>query len=58
MCTCTTNGNINFWDVETGEQIGIIEGKQDIGGGRLTSDIVTSKTSSKSQFISILLHKI
>ena len=32
VCTCTTNGNIYFWDIESGEQVSFIEGHRDITG--------------------------
>lgn len=47
LCTCTTNGNINFWDVESGEQVGFIEGRLDLAGGRLTTDAMTVQNSAK-----------
>lgn len=49
VCTAATNGNIYFWDVETGAQTGVIEGKRDISGGRLTTDAVTADKSSRSK---------
>jgi periodic tryptophan protein 2 len=49
VCTCATNGNIYFWDVDSGEQLGFIEGKRDISGGRFTTDARTADNSTRSK---------
>ena len=49
ICTCATNGNIYFWDVDSGEQLGFIEGKRDISGGRFTTDARTADNSTRSK---------
>jgi periodic tryptophan protein 2 len=49
-----TNGNIYFWDVDRGEQIGTIEGRSDISGGRLTTEQTTAANSSRSKFFTAL----
>jgi len=50
FCTCATNGCIYIWDVETGTQISIIEGRRDISGGRLSTDRVTADNSARSKY--------
>ena len=49
VCTATTNGNLTQWDVDSGAQVGLIEGRRDISGGRLTSDAMTADNSARSK---------
>ncbi|CEG42709.1 WD40-repeat-containing subunit of the 18S rRNA processing complex [Plasmopara halstedii] len=42
LASTTLNGAINIWNIEDGEQIGTIEGKRDIAGGRKESDLITA----------------
>lgn len=48
-CTATTNGNLTFWDAESGTLISTIEGRRDISGGRHSTDRVTADNSSRSK---------
>lgn len=48
-CTATTNGNLTFWEVESGAQLSSIEGRRDISGGRHSTDRVTAENSSRSK---------
>ncbi|KAK9479180.1 WD40-repeat-containing domain protein [Lipomyces japonicus] len=45
----TLEGQISFWDVADGRQIGAIEGRNDISGGRHTDDRFTAKNSARSK---------
>ena len=56
FATCTTNGNITIWDVETGTQISVIEGRRDISGGRLTTDRVSADNSSRSKYFTTITY--
>lgn len=47
--TTTLQGQVFVWDPETGNLKGIIDGKDDIAGGRLRDDRNTSKTSTKNK---------
>eukprot|EP00727_Mastigamoeba_balamuthi_P008301 m51a1_g4093 hypothetical protein (875) ;mRNA; r:68447-71634 len=49
LCTTSINGNITFWDHENGVQLGTIEGRDDISGGRWASDVRTSKTNPRGK---------
>jgi periodic tryptophan protein 2 len=49
ICTAATNGNLTFWDVQSGSQVCIIEGRHDIAGGRLTTDATTAQNASRSK---------
>lgn len=42
LASTTLNGAINIWDVKDGEQIGTIDGKRDIAGGRKEGDLITA----------------
>ncbi|ETP28848.1 hypothetical protein, variant [Phytophthora nicotianae P10297] len=42
LASTTLNGAINIWDVKDGEQVGTIDGKRDIAGGRKEGDRITA----------------
>jgi periodic tryptophan protein 2 len=48
-CTAT-DGNIYFWNTDSGEQIKVIEGRRDLAGGRNTNDRKTKENLNKSKF--------
>ena len=50
ICCTATNGNIYIWDVETATQVGLLEGRRDITGGRLSTDAMTVENSSRSKY--------
>jgi periodic tryptophan protein 2 len=56
ICTATTNGNLTFWDVESGAQLGVIEGRRDISGGRLNTDFTTAENSSRSKHFTAIAY--
>jgi periodic tryptophan protein 2 len=56
ICTATTNGNLAFWDTESGNQIKIIEGRRDISGGRLSTDMMTAQNSERSKYFTSLAY--
>jgi periodic tryptophan protein 2 len=49
LAASTLDGQIAFWDVGEGRQIGIIEGRQDISGGRKVDDRMTAKNSTSGK---------
>ena len=49
LACSTLEGNLHFWDPLEGVQIGTIEGRRDIAGGRLTSDRRTAANSSSGK---------
>lgn len=49
-CTATTNGNLTFWDVDSGLHVSTIEGRRDISGGRHSTDRITAENSSRSKY--------
>lgn len=56
VCCSATNGNLYFWDVDGGEQVGLIEGRRDITGGRLTTDATTAENSARSKFFNSIAY--
>lgn len=48
-CTAT-DGNIYFWDTDSGEQKKNIEGRRDLAGGRVTTDRKTKENLTKSKY--------
>lgn len=43
VAVATLNGSILFFNVKTSQQIGTIEGRQDLGSGRSEVDLITAK---------------
>ena len=53
----TLDGQLTFWDISTATQLHCIEGRNDLGGGRKSTDRMTAKTSAASKYvIKNLLH--
>ncbi|KAK1934325.1 Periodic tryptophan protein 2 [Phytophthora citrophthora] len=49
LASTTLNGAVNIWDVEDGEQVGTIDGKRDIAGGRKEGDHITAANNQLSK---------
>ncbi|KAK1928495.1 Periodic tryptophan protein 2 [Phytophthora citrophthora] len=49
LASTTLNGAINIWDVKDGEQVGTIDGKRDIAGGRKEGDHITAANNQLSK---------
>eukprot|EP00981_Chlorochromonas_danica_P009320 scaffold2613_cov159-Ochromonas_danica.AAC.7 len=56
VCCATTNGNLTLWDALEGTQVRTIEGREDISGGRLTTDARSAKNSSRSKFFTTITY--
>uniref|UniRef100_A0AAV1TXW6 Small-subunit processome Utp12 domain-containing protein n=1 Tax=Peronospora matthiolae TaxID=2874970 RepID=A0AAV1TXW6_9STRA len=50
LASTTLNGAINIWDVKDGEQVGTIDGKRDIAGGRKDGDHITSANNQLTKY--------
>ena len=50
VCTAAMNGNLQFWDIESGTSVKIIEGRRDISGGRLSTDATTADNSFRTKY--------
>lgn len=49
LAATTLKGQVVFWDVNLGKQVGSIEGIKDISGGRQSHEIITAENSTKSK---------
>ncbi|KAK9364118.1 WD40-repeat-containing domain protein [Lipomyces starkeyi] len=49
VAVATLDGQISFWDVSMGRQVGIIDGRNDTSGGRYIEDRFTAKNSARSK---------
>ncbi|KAE9361990.1 Periodic tryptophan protein 2 [Phytophthora fragariae] len=49
LASTTLNGAINIWDVKDGEQVGTIDGKRDIAGGRKEGDHIAAANNQLSK---------
>lgn len=56
VAVATLDGNMSFWDVDKGKQIGEVDGKFDISGGRYTTDKFTSDHSKRSKYFTTLCY--
>jgi periodic tryptophan protein 2 len=52
ICSSNLAGQLCFWDLATGEQVGLIEGKKDILGGRKRDDRRTWKNATDGLWFS------
>lgn len=51
VAVATLVGNILIFDVKTATQVNTIEGRNDLGSGRLVTDIVTAKKNAQSKWV-------
>ncbi|KNC82463.1 hypothetical protein SARC_05255 [Sphaeroforma arctica JP610] len=49
ICVSTLDGQLTFWNVEEAKQVGSIECRRDIAGGRKRDDLVTAKNSASGK---------
>ncbi|KAK9239150.1 WD40-repeat-containing domain protein [Lipomyces kononenkoae] len=49
VAVATLDGQISFWDVNLGRQVGLVDGRKDVSGGRYTEDRFTAKNSARSK---------
>lgn len=56
VAVATLDGMITFWDVDLGKQVGEVDGKFDISGGRFTTDKFTSEHSKRSKYFTTLCY--
>ncbi|KAI9366885.1 WD40 repeat-like protein [Zopfochytrium polystomum] len=58
VAAATLDGQITFWDIEFGRQVGIIDGRYDISGGRKSTDRVTAANASSSKHFTSLCYTV
>ena len=49
VAVATLNGQISFFHCKTATQLRTIEGRNDLGSGRLETDLITAKSSLKGK---------
>eukprot|EP00744_Colponema_vietnamica_P009652 GILI01013704.1.p1 GENE.GILI01013704.1~~GILI01013704.1.p1 ORF type:complete len:671 (+),score=201.45 GILI01013704.1:103-2013(+) len=54
LVTTTLDGHLHFWDVEDGSEVGTIEGRRDIMGGRKLADLRTAKSQAGNKHFNSL----
>lgn len=56
VAVTTMDGQISFWDIKLGKQTGVIDGREDIAGGRHASDRFTAANSQRSKFFTTICY--
>ncbi|ALC40668.1 CG12325 [Drosophila busckii] len=54
IAVATLSGNITIFDIKSAAQVTTIEGRADLGSGRLETDIVTAKKNAGSNYFSTI----
>lgn len=54
VAVATLAGSITIFDVKTTNQVTTIEGRNDLGSGRLETDVVTAKQNAQSNYFSTI----
>lgn len=53
VAVATLDGQISFFDCKTATQLSSIEGRNDLGSGRLETDLITAKKSLEGKYVII-----
>lgn len=56
VAVATLDGLLSFWDVDQGKQVGEIDGKFDVSGGRHSTDKFTAEHSKRSKYFTSLCY--
>ncbi|ANB13690.1 Pwp2p [Sugiyamaella lignohabitans] len=56
VAVATTDGQLSFWDPELGKQVGNIDGREDIAGGRHLTDRFSAANSQRSKHFTTLCY--
>ena len=56
LCTAAVNGQIYVWDVESGGQKGVIEGRRDLGGGKESGGLRGGKAQDDTKCFTTLMY--
>jgi len=49
IAVATLSGNITIFDIKSAGQVTTIEGRNDLSGGRLETDIITAKKNAQAK---------
>ncbi|TPX32377.1 hypothetical protein SmJEL517_g04533 [Synchytrium microbalum] len=58
LAASTLDGQISFWDVADARQVGSVEGRRDISGGRKATDRTTSSNSAAGKSFTSLCYTV
>mmetsp|Transcript_10852 Transcript_10852/g.20093 ORF Transcript_10852/g.20093 Transcript_10852/m.20093 type:complete len:945 (+) Transcript_10852:77-2911(+) len=58
VCVGTLSGHLQLWDLESGQQTGVIEGLRDVRGGRRKRDLAMSKNSAHGKHFSSVSYTV
>jgi periodic tryptophan protein 2 len=56
LAVATMDGQVSFWDVSDGKQVGIVDGRDDISGGRYATDRFTAQSSKRSKHFTTICY--
>jgi len=56
LCTSVLSGKLMFWDLNTGNLVQTIEGREDIAGGRKARDFMTAKNNPAGKSFTTLTY--
>lgn len=56
VAVSTLDGTITFWDVGAGKEEGQVDGKEDLAGGRHSTDRFSAKNSARSKYFTTLCY--
>ncbi|KAF8253141.1 WD40 repeat-like protein [Wilcoxina mikolae CBS 423.85] len=56
LTVSTLDGQLTFWDIENAEQLGHIDGKKDISGGRKASDRMTAANNPATKHFNTIAY--
>lgn len=56
VAVATLDGLLSFWDIDLGKQVGEIDGKFDVSGGRHSTDKFTAENSKRSKYFTSLCY--
>ena len=51
VAVATLDGQITFFHCKTSQQVGSIEGRNDLGSGRSDTDLITAKKSLQGKYV-------
>ncbi|XP_016929425.3 periodic tryptophan protein 2 homolog [Drosophila suzukii] len=54
IAVATLSGNITIFDIKSAGQVTTIEGRNDLSGGRLETDIITAKKNAQANYFSTI----
>ncbi|KAI8866458.1 putative WD repeat protein [Ramicandelaber brevisporus] len=54
LCTATLDGHLHFWEIDSAREVGIIEARRDISGGRRAADRTTAQNTAAGKAFNTL----